>query len=126
MPSPTPLHPSLTAGGLPCHLAAALNQPECLHILLSSAFCCTEEWTADGFTPLMLAATADATAAAAVLLQAGAVLEARNCASRTALFLAAISGSADTLGLLIRAGADVSCMPCGGGTHCGACAAPPA
>lgn len=55
----------------------------------------------------MLAATADAAAAAALLVK-GAALEACNHASRTALFLAAVSGSPDTLGLLIAAGADVS------------------
>ena len=56
----------------------------------------------------MLAATADAAAAAALLVKAGTALEARNHGSRTALFLAAVSGSPDTLGLLIAAGADVS------------------
>ena len=60
----------------------------------------------------MLAATADAVAAAALLVEAGAGLEARNHASRTALFLTAVSGSPGTLGLLIAAGADVSaCLP---------------
>ncbi|KAL4422562.1 hypothetical protein ABPG75_008759 [Micractinium tetrahymenae] len=94
--------------GMPSHLAAAMDQPECLHILLSSGFCCTDERTSDGFTPLMLAAAADATAAAAVLLQHGAALEARNSATRTPAFLAAVSGGAGVLALLIRAGADVS------------------
>lgn len=97
------------AAGLPCHLAAALNQPDCLHMLLSAGVGAVDDPTAQGFTPLMLAATGDGAAAAAVLLRAGAALEARNDASRTALFLAAVSGSPATLDLLIRAGADVGC-----------------
>lgn len=96
---------------MPSHLAAALAQPDCLHTLLSSGFCPVDERTADGFTPLMLAAAADAEAAAAVLLRHGAALETRNGATRTPAFLAAVSGSPRVLALLIRAGADVSCPP---------------
>ncbi|PRW20575.1 E3 ubiquitin- ligase HUWE1 [Chlorella sorokiniana] len=94
--------------GAPSHLAAATDRPDCLRVLLSSGLSCPDERTnSEGFTPLMLAATADAAAAAAVLLQAGAALEARNHASRTALFLAAVSGSTGVLSLLINAGAQV-------------------
>ena len=106
--SPLPAPFSCCAGGLPCHLAAATNSPDCLQVLLSSGIGSPDECTAEGFTPLMLAATADAAAAAALLVKAGAALEARNHASRTALFLAAVSGSPDILGLLMAAGADVS------------------
>lgn len=99
-------HPPCAAG-MPSHLAAALNRPDCLHTLLSSGFCPVDERTSDGFTPLMLAATADAREAAAVLLRHGAALEARNSATRTPAFLAAVSGSPAVLELLIQAGADV-------------------
>lgn len=104
---------------MPSHLAAALNQPECLHALLSGGFCHVDERTSDGFTPLMLAAAGDAVPAAAVLLRHGAALEARNAATRTPAFLAAVSGSAGVLGLLARAGADVSWLPpwAGQGRH---------
>lgn len=73
------------AAGAPSHLAAATDRADCLQALLSSGLSSPDErTTSEGFTPLMLAATADAAAAAAVLLQAGAALEARNHASRWA------------------------------------------
>lgn len=80
---PLLLHCLRPAAGAPSHLAAATDRADCLQVLLSSGVSSPDEWTtSEGFTPLMLAATADAAAAAAVLLQAGAALEARNHASR--------------------------------------------
>lgn len=95
---------------MPSHLAAATNQPDCLHVLLSCGLCPPDERTSEAFTPLMLAATADTPATLAVLLRHGADLEARNAAGRTALFLAAVGGSASTLQQLVEAGAAVDAV----------------
>ena len=67
-----------------------------------------EDWTADGETPLMIAAVGNARDAAAELIAQGADVSAKEDNGGTALHYAARNNSLDVAKLLIERGADVS------------------
>lgn len=91
-------------GYRPLHAAAVRDFAHCVEALLAAK--ADPNLTANGSTPLMLAANTDGVAAIKALTAAGADLRAKDSVGNTALHAAAASGSVRAARELLRLGAD--------------------
>jgi uncharacterized protein len=101
--------------------AAAIGDVERLRALLDDEPSLTTAWSADGFTPLHLAAFFGHPAATRLLAERGADLEARSTNEQFAfdarpLHSASAAGQREVCGVLLDAGADVNAVQHGGYT----------
>ena len=101
--------------------AAAIGDVERLRVLLEDDASLMKEWSEDGFTPLHFAAFFGHPAAARLLIERGAELEARSTNKEfafdaTPLHSASAAGQRDVCEVLLDAGADVNAVQHGGYT----------
>jgi uncharacterized protein len=101
--------------------AAAIGDVERLRALLDDDASLAKEWSEDGFTPLHFAAFFGHPAAARLLAERGADLEARSTNEQFALearplHSAAAAGQREVCQVLLDAGADVNAVQHGGYT----------
>ena len=98
--------------------AAAMDKADRLAILLQGARGQIDGWSADGFTPLALAAQSGALQSARLLLAIGADpnVRSRNATANTPLHAAVAGRHVDLVDLLLDAGADVNARDSNGHT----------
>jgi ankyrin repeat protein len=101
--------------------AAAIGNVERLRVLLDEDSSLVNAWSEDGFTPLHFAAFFGHPAAAKLLVERGADLEARSTNEQFALDAAPLhsasaAGQLDVCRVLLDAGADVNAVQHGGYT----------
>lgn len=90
----------------PLMLAAVKGHVECMTLILDAAPDALDALTANGRTPLMLAATGGSTAAVELLVARGAKLNATSNEGKTALVWAVTSHKPATVAVLAKLGAD--------------------
>mmetsp|Transcript_9005 Transcript_9005/g.13056 ORF Transcript_9005/g.13056 Transcript_9005/m.13056 type:complete len:919 (+) Transcript_9005:71-2827(+) len=101
-------------GNTALHWAAFKNSRECVSVLLSMDADPNARSQHSGWTPLHDAAYSDAACATALLLEAGANVDARANSGATPLCFAAQEDSPKATKLLLEAGAEASVRCCGG------------